>query len=111
MVDEGQMAQANGTVWKGATAVLGLLLTAAVVWGTANQDWGTQKQKLDTVAVTVEKHEIKIECHAQEIATLKANLANLLDRQKDMDGKLDELLRRMPPIRTTSDERPAANKG
>lgn len=106
------MASSNGTVWKALTAVFGLLLTAAVVWGTANQEWGEQRQKLDMVGVTVAAHQMKIECHAQEIATLKANLGSLLDRQHEMNEKLDELIRRVPvPVRATSDERRATSPG
>lgn len=91
------MAQANQTIWKGATAVLGLAVTVMSVVAVANQDWGKQTMKLDTVAVTVEKHTIQIECHDREIATLKANLSNLLERQKESNEKLDELLKRLPP--------------
>lgn len=91
------MAQANQTVWKGATAILGLLLTATLVVAAANQDWGKQAKAVSTLETTVEKHGVKIECHDQQITGLTHDLANMLDRQKEMNEKLDEVLKRLPP--------------
>lgn len=99
------MAQTNGGLWKASTAILGLLLTATLVVAAANQDWGMQAKAVQTLETTVEKHTTQIECHDREIATLKANLANLLDRQRESNEKLDELLKRMPPVgRSASEE-------
>lgn len=97
------MAQSNGTVWKGATAALGLLLTATLVVAAANRDWGQQKEKVQQIETTVEKHGVKIDCHDQQITGLTRDLANLLDRQKETNDKLDELLRRMPPVGRAAD--------
>lgn len=108
------MAQTNnGGLWKGATAVMGLLLTASLVVAAANRDWGSQKEKVSTLESTVGKHSVQIECHDREIATLKANLSNVLERLRETNEKLDEILRRIPPgvIATRGETRSTAEGG
>ncbi len=105
------MAQANGTIWKGATAALGLLFTATLVVAAANRDWGRQTEKVQKIETTVEKHGVQIECHDREIATLKANLSNVLERLRETNEKLDELLKRVPIVQAQIGESRAKGQG
>jgi hypothetical protein len=64
-------------------AILGVLLTSALAWGT----WAS---------VTTWKHETRIAVTERDVSTLKDNIKEIKDGNREMNRKLDRLLERPP---------------